>query len=249
VYDNNCDTDCNVCGYGRTVPDHIYDNVCDESCNECGAIRGIEHLYDMECDITCNKCGGIREVPHFYDDASDSICNRCGHNRNKASGKTGDCDWYIIDDTLYITGNGAMGEYTYSSTLPWGNTFTQVVIKNGVTTVGNYAFYYCSKLTSVTIPNSVISIGAYAFQNCTSLVAAPVLPATTLVAYCYQYMFYGCSSLNSIVCLATDISGFSCTEGWVGNVASSGTFTKASLMTDWTTGTNGIPSGWTVLNQ
>ena len=72
------------------------------------------------------------------------------------------------------------------------------------------------------------------------------LPATTLASNCYQYMFYGCRRLNSITCLATDISASNCTRYWVQNVASSGTFTKAASMSSWTKSANGIPSGWTV---
>jgi hypothetical protein len=86
----------------------------------------------------------------------------------------------------------------------------------------------------------------YMFQGCTSLTTAPSLPATTLVTYCYYSMFRGCTSLNSIKCLATDISASRCTSDWVNGVAGSGTFTKAESMSSWTTGINGIPSGWTV---
>lgn len=39
----------------------------------------------------------------------------------------------------------------------------------GVTTIGNYAFRYCTSLALITIPDSVTSIGNYAFGNCTSL--------------------------------------------------------------------------------
>ena len=42
-------------------------------------------------------------------------------------------------------------------------------IPNSVTSVGDYAFYYCGGLTSITIPNSVTSIGKYAFNECTNL--------------------------------------------------------------------------------
>jgi hypothetical protein len=61
-------------------------------------------------------------------------------------------------------------------------------------------------------------------------------------------MFRGCSSLNSITCLATNISGEACTFDWLNGVAQTGTFTKSSDMTDWETGYNAIPSGWTVQN-
>lgn len=84
------------------------------------------------------------------------------------------------------------------------------------------------------------------FRGCTSLTVAPELPASTLVKNCYQVMFYGCTRLNSITCLATNISANLCTSGWVNGVAASGTFTKAASMTGWTTGTSGIPDGWTV---
>ena len=57
-----------------------------------------------------------------------------------------------------------------------------------------------------------------------------------------------CESLNYIKCLATDISATNCTNGWVSGVAATGTFVKASSMTSWTTGTSGIPTGWTVQN-
>ena len=60
-------------------------------------------------------------------------------------------------------------------------------------------------------------------------------------------MFNGCSSLSYIRCIATDISASNCTYNWVNGVAASGTFKKASSMSSWTTGNNGIPSGWTVL--
>ena len=61
-------------------------------------------------------------------------------------------------------------------------------------------------------------------------------------------MFAWCNLLNYIKCLATDISASNCTTGWVDGVAASGTFIKDTNMTSWTTGANGIPSGWTVQN-
>ena len=89
---------------------------------------------------------------------------------------------------------------------------------------------------------------SHMFYNCPNLTVGPELPVGTLVDHCYWRMFDACGSLNSIRCLATDISATDCTTLWTRNTAASGTFTKASSMTSWTTGTSGIPSGWTVMN-
>ena len=59
-------------------------------------------------------------------------------------------------------------------------------------------------------------------------------------------MFYNCANLNYINCLATDISASNCTYNWVSGVASTGTFIKYPDMNSWTTGVNGIPTGWDI---
>lgn len=110
-------------------------------------------------------------------------------------------------------------------------------------------FRGCTSLTTApALPATTLASYCYhyMFSGCTSLTTAPELPATTLANNCYTYMFYGCTNLNSITCLATDISISSCTTNWVDGVAATGTFIKAASMTSWTTGNNGIPSGWTV---
>ena len=112
-----------------------------------------------------------------------------------------------------------------------------------------YMFSNCTSLTTAPeLPATTLAIYCYEgmFQNCKSLTTAPKLPANTLVDDCYQYMFYKCTKLNYIKCLATDISATNCTYDWVKSVASTGTFVKAADMTGWTTGTSGIPIGWTV---
>lgn len=88
----------------------------------------------------------------------------------------------------------------------------------------------------------------YMFNECTSLLSAPILISPKLSPYAYNNMFNGCSSLTKIICLATDISASDCTTNWVDGVAASGTFTKAASMNNWTTGTSGIPEGWTIQN-
>lgn len=86
------------------------------------------------------------------------------------------------------------------------------------------------------------------FSGCTSLTTAPVLPTGVLTNGCYQEMFNGCSSLSSITCLATNRDATNCTLSWVDGVAASGTFTKDASYSLWSTGVNGIPAGWTVID-
>ena len=117
----------------------------------------------------------------------------------------------------------------------------------------NQMFYNCTSLTTAPsiLPATTLKVYCYGqmFQNCTSLTTAPELPATTLTESCYEEMFRNCTSLNYIKCLATDISAPSCTSSWVDGVASTGTFVKNPNMTDWAEGKDGIPTGWSVLDN
>lgn len=113
-------------------------------------------------------------------------------------------------------------------------------------------FRNCTSLTvapELTATTLAKGCYAYMFQGCTSLTTAPELPATTLADNCYQRMFYDCTNLNSITCLATDISATDCTSNWVSGVSATGTFVKASSMSDWTRGVNGIPDLWNEEND
>ena len=115
-----------------------------------------------------------------------------------------------------------------------------------------YMFQNCTSLTSAPeLPATTLAGNCYQymFQGCESLTTAPSLPATTLANNCYNSMFRNCYKLTNIRCYATNISATNCTYNWVRGVASSGTFTKAASMSSWTTGTRGIPSGWTVKNK
>ena len=51
-----------------------------------------------------------------------------------------------------------------------GFNLKTVTIPNSVTSIGNKAFYYCESLKSITIPNSVTTIGNYAFRFCENII-------------------------------------------------------------------------------
>ena len=102
------------------------------------------------------------------------------------------------DGTLNISGMGAMKDYGYDSNrnpVYKNSNVKKVVIEDGVTSIGESAFFYCSSLTSITIPDSVTSIGDYAFFNCSSLTSITIPDSVTSIG---ESAFYGCSSLTSI---------------------------------------------------
>lgn len=119
-------------------------------------------------------------------------------------------------------------------------------------------FCGCTGLTKAPDLPATTVVGScyeYMFAGCTGLTKAPDLPATTLEQGCYAYMFKDCTHLNSVKCHATSLYtstnnwSDSSTKGWLDGVAANGTFTKAASMTGWSEGINGIPSGWTVVNE
>ena len=85
------------------------------------------------------------------------------------------------------------------------------------------------------------------FSGCSKLEQGPDLDAfSTLLTGIYKNFFYNCTSLKYIKCTATNTGAIECTVNWVYGVPSGGTFVKAASKS-WSTGTSGIPSGWTVV--
>ena len=106
--------------------------------------------------------------------------------------------------TLTISGTGAMVDYSKSSDRPWTDDANEikdakgiktVVIGNGVTSIGGYAFSYCSGLTSVTIPASVTSIAYSAFFGCSGLATVTVYAPSCTLGF---NAFSACGNLKNI---------------------------------------------------
>ena len=113
------------------------------------------------------------------------------------SGICGDnLEWKLTDEgVLTITGTGEMQDWNdYSS--PWyeNESVKQVIIGDGVTTIGDGAFANTS-LTSITIPNSVTTIGSSAFYDCSSLTSVTIGNGVRTIE---GGAFSSCSSLASI---------------------------------------------------
>lgn len=99
--------------------------------------------------------------------------------------------------TLQIKGSGEMWPARFPSP-PWSNyrsDIITIIMEDGVTTIGEYAFSDCSSLKNITIPSSVTTIGDYAFSNCSSLTSFAIPSNITTIG---QGTFSGCQSLASI---------------------------------------------------
>ena len=154
-------------------------------------------------------------------------------NPSLPSGICGDGLTWSIDaeDTLYINGTGAMSDYTYGTTtgryssttyctVPWyAYTVKKIIVSEGVTSIGDYAFYKSDAtsislpstlkeigeyafgygvFSSITLPSSMTGIGSYAFQSCTSLTSVAIDAASI-----GSYAFYSCTGLTSVTISAS----------------------------------------------
>ena len=107
--------------------------------------------------------------------------------------------WHLdAEGVLTISGSGEMQAFTYKAEVPWYNCIedvSAVVIEDGVTTIGDYAFYGMTNLEEVQIPKGVKTIGAYAFKNDTALEDVN-LPST--LKKLGESAFYGCTGLSEV---------------------------------------------------
>ena len=132
--------------------------------------------------------------------------------RKAFNGKCGDNLYWYVDEnnTLTIYGTGAMYDYNNSNNnkAPWRNLETlptSLVLEEGITHIGNYAFYYCSGFTGdLTIPNSVTSIGKYAFTGCSGFKGS--LTIGNSVTTIGEYAFSGCSGFNGSLTIPNSVT-------------------------------------------
>ena len=149
---------------------------------------------------TCKHCGESYEeaIPaaHTYSEETGE-CIHCGE-AYLITGTCGDdltwsLDWF---GKLTISGTGTMYNYTVSYSesypAPWYNEYNNdiktVVVEEGVTSVGNYAFYQCGNLTEVTLADSVTTLGTATFNNCYALTSVKLSDSITAIPdYCFNY--------------------------------------------------------------
>ena len=200
-------------------------------------------------------CTSLKTAPEL---PATALANSCYSYMFSGTNVLPDCSNIDFASSTVVASGGLRG--LFAGTKVTDNDLERLLPKNDngryylpVTTLRSNCydsmFSNCKSLTTAPeLPATTLAEACYQsmFARCTSLTTAPELPATKLAGWCYSYMFRDCTSLNYIKCLATDISAYNCTGGWVSNVASTGTFVKAPNMSGWNRGENGIPTGWAV---
>ncbi len=121
------------------------------------------------------------------------------------SGTCGDDLFYALDDNgeLVIQGTGEMYDYGYdeyseNGVAPWSeykDMLNMIIVFEGVTSIGDDAFYDCSSLTSVALPESMTKIGDSAFSGCNSLASISFPESMTEIG---SSAFSGCRSLTTV---------------------------------------------------
>lgn len=126
------------------------------------------------------------------------------------------------DSVLTISGSGAMADWVDGSLVPWYDVremIRTVIIEEGVTTIGDRAFYYFTRLIDVSYPTTLTSIGIGVFDFCSALpeidglryvgaylAGVPVMAQDTITTctirqgtrFIGHSAFHGCSQLKRI---------------------------------------------------
>ena len=106
--------------------------------------------------------------------------------------------WRFENNKLYLSGDGEVDSYSADGA-PWADvreSITEIEIGEGITKIGDSAFYGCIALTNVTLPGSLNTIGDYSFAQCTAL------EGVTLASKSLETIginaFNGCSGLKKL---------------------------------------------------
>ena len=129
-------------------------------------------------DTAFRQCSGLAAIYGWPDSTAAAYAAANGYAFRALDVSSGSCGagvtWILVSDTgvLTISGTGPMADYDISSNLsPFASNtdIHTVMVQEGVTAIGNAAFYSCSGITDVSLPESTALIGEQAFRSCAGL--------------------------------------------------------------------------------
>ena len=154
------------------------------------------HKYAEEKEQAYILDGEAKQVSTNYEVKEEETWDISEFNSGSVIAK-----WTLKDKTLTITGTGEMKNWYATFTSDWHNTqyrdlIEQVIIGQGITNIGRFAFYNCRALENIKIPETVVNIESNAFEECSQLKNITIPESITSIE---GSVFKGCSSLESIV--------------------------------------------------
>ena len=148
-----------------------------------------------------NESGNV-EITVYYDGFSAVInvyVEKEPERNYKYTGEWGNLEWGIdYDGILVISGHGDMNDLSWYEDVAWAvhkSEIKGVIVEDGVTSIGAYAFSTHEKVTHISLPQSVTTLGLNSFRSCTSLKQL-YLPKS--ITYIDEDAFAFCTSLESI---------------------------------------------------
>ena len=210
-----------------TLPDSVkFINTC--AFDGCSALEYINlpaSVRDFGIKVF-RGCGNLRSVTVAEGSAAEWHCreNRLPYDYGDGTpvhlpAGNPDISWKVENDTLFISGSGKMDDYwsryrsedpegpqgAYGTNAPWDNeTFSQVVIGNGITSVGESAFRNRSGLYSVTLPKTLTVIEKNAFFGCSDLKEINLDSVKTID----EYAFASCDALEEVNPASVEVINF-----------------------------------------
>ena len=165
-------------------------------CNQAMKDEYTQHSYDAVVTpatpekpgyttYTCSVCGNTYQSEYVYYNGA-------------TGGQEGKIFWQIVDGTLYISGTGAIANYSTSNPAPWKaytDEITAISISEGVTKIGSYAFYQMTSAQSIALPESMATVASHAFEEASALQSFTAPQALTVIG---DYAFKNATALESV---------------------------------------------------
>lgn len=176
---------CKICNYSHnsafveTIAHEYESVVTPPTCSADGyTTHTCKNCSDSYTDTTVAKTGHSygEWVKNESDSKSYQTCSACGESISRVcTGPFGAGITWFIDfntETLYLSGSGAIEDYTASSYNPLGQNkeyYKHVIIEEGITAIGSYTFNSNGYVKSVSLPSTLTEIHNFAFNNCPML--------------------------------------------------------------------------------